>query len=63
MRVVLWTNEENGGRGGRGYATRTRAELAKHMLVMESDAGAFAPIGFSVNDEAMDSTASLAAKR
>ena len=62
IRVVLWTNEENGDRGGIGYATQHASELAKHMLVMESDAGAFAPVGFSVNDEAMDSTASLSAQ-
>ena len=62
MRVVLWTNEENGDRGGIAYAAQHNAELAKHMLVMESDAGAFAPVGFAVNDEAMDSATSRIAQ-
>ncbi|MEP6765523.1 MAG: M28 family peptidase, partial [Gemmatimonadaceae bacterium] len=34
------------------------AELTKHVLVIESDAGAFAPVGFAVNDEAMDAATS-----
>ena len=58
MRVVMWTNEENGDRGGITYATAHAAELAKHMLVIESDAGAFAPLGFAVNDAAMDAATS-----
>ena len=45
VRVVLWTNEENGGRGGRGYHDAHRGELAKHVLAMESDNGAFRPRG------------------
>jgi carboxypeptidase Q len=43
---VLWTNEENGGRGGLAYRDRHRAELAKHVLMMESDNGVFRPLGF-----------------
>ncbi|MDQ6612069.1 MAG: M20/M25/M40 family metallo-hydrolase [Gemmatimonadota bacterium] len=62
MRVVLWTNEENGDRGGIAYATQHEAELAKHVLVIESDEGAFAPVGFAVNDEAMDTTTSRKAQ-
>jgi carboxypeptidase Q len=46
VRVVLWTNEENGGRGGLGYRDRHRAELAKHVLMIESDGGVFRPLGF-----------------
>jgi carboxypeptidase Q len=46
VRVVLWTNEENGGRGGLAYRDRHRAELAKHVLMMESDNGVFRPLGF-----------------
>lgn len=45
VRVVLWTNEENGGRGGRGYRDAHRAEIGKHVLAMESDNGAFRPRG------------------
>jgi carboxypeptidase Q len=46
VRVVLWTNEENGGRGGQGYRDRHLAELANHVMMMESDGGVFAPTGF-----------------
>ena len=37
VRVVLWTNEENGGRGGLGYRDRHLAELPGHVMMMESD--------------------------
>jgi carboxypeptidase Q len=46
IRVVLWTNEENGLRGGRAYAETHRAEVDKHVLAMESDNGVFDPNGF-----------------
>ena len=46
VRVVLWTNEENGGRGGLAYRDQHRAELASHVLMMESDGGVFRPLGF-----------------
>ena len=46
VRVVLWTNEENGIRGAIQYAKRHEAALAKHTLAIESDAGVFRPTGF-----------------
>ena len=46
IRVVLWTNEENGGRGGAGYRDAHKAELGKHVAALESDNGIFAPLGF-----------------
>ena len=46
VRVVLWTNEENGGKGGLAYRDAHAAELAKHVLAMESDNGAFNPKGY-----------------
>jgi carboxypeptidase Q len=48
IRVVLFTNEENGIRGARAYAEQHKAELAKHVLALESDSGGFAPRGFSI---------------
>src|SRR6185436_19936035 len=45
-RVVLWTNEENGGRGGVGYRDRHLEELPNHVMMMESDGGVFRPTGF-----------------
>jgi len=46
VRVVLWVNEENGGRGGDGYLEAHEAEVGRHVLAMESDAGVFKPLGF-----------------
>lgn len=46
IRVVGWTNEENGGRGGQAYRDAHKAEADKHSLVIESDGGVFAPRGF-----------------
>ncbi len=48
IRVVLFTNEENGLRGGRAYAKDHAAELPDTVLAVESDSGGFAPRGFSV---------------
>ena len=46
VRVVLWTNEENGLRGAYAYRDRHAAELKDHVLAMESDSGVFKPLGF-----------------
>jgi carboxypeptidase Q len=46
VRVVLWTNEENGTRGGLAYRDQHAAELPNHVAMIESDGGVFTPIGF-----------------
>jgi carboxypeptidase Q len=46
VRLVLWTNEENGGRGGLAYRDRHLGELANHVMMLESDSGVFRPTGF-----------------
>ena len=46
VRVVLFTNEENGLAGGRAYLARYRSQLANHVLMLESDSGVFRPTGF-----------------
>ena len=46
IRVVGWTNEENGLRGGNGYRDAHRGELDKHVAAIESDGGVFKPLGF-----------------
>ena len=43
---MLFTNEENGLRGGNGYRDAHKAELANHVMLMESDGGVFDPAGF-----------------
>jgi hypothetical protein len=55
IRVVLFANEENGGRGGRKYAEAAKANGEKHLLALESDAGGFTPRAFqlSLSDESM----------
>jgi len=46
IRVVGWTNEENGLAGGNAYRDAHRAELDDHLLAIESDGGVFRPQGF-----------------
>ena len=54
VRVVLFTNEENGLRGGLDYRTRYAGSLDRHVLMIESDLGVASPsgFGFSGNDTA-----------
>jgi carboxypeptidase Q len=54
IRVVAWTNEENGTAGGKGYRDAHRDELSKHVLAIESDEGVFKPrgVGFTGSDSA-----------
>lgn len=62
IRVVLWTNEENGLRGANAYRDAHAAEIPNHVMAMESDGGVFAPEGFSVDgsDGAVAAVAGLA---
>lgn len=55
VRVVLWTNEENGLGGARAYHDAHAGELENHVLAMESDGGVFTPrgFGFSGSEEAL----------
>jgi carboxypeptidase Q len=46
VRVVLFTNEENGARGGIAYRDQHRSELGKHVMMLESDIGVYPPIAF-----------------
>ena len=56
IRVVGWTNEENGGRGGQAYRDAHRSEVDQHVLAIESDGGVFKPqgFGFTGSDAAFD---------
>lgn len=49
IRVVLWTNEENGLSGGKAYAKDHADELADHVAAIETDSGAFEPRGYGVS--------------
>jgi len=63
VRVVLWTNEESGLAGGRGYADAHKTEIKDFVLAMESDNGAFAPKGVFVagSDTVIDAVRAIAA--
>jgi carboxypeptidase Q len=47
IRVVLFTDEENGNRGAKAYSSEAKAKNEKHIFALESDAGGFTPRGFS----------------
>jgi carboxypeptidase Q len=49
VRLVLWTNEENGLRGAAAYAEQHASEAVNHVLALEADSGVFTPavLGFS----------------
>ena len=49
IRVVLFANEENGGRGGRKYADAAKAAGEQHLLGLESDNGGFTPRAFTLS--------------
>ncbi len=56
IRLVLFTNEENGTRGGQGYHQQHASEMHDHVLALESDMGVL-PIrgfGFRGSKEATD---------
>ena len=52
IRVVLYTNEENGLRGGNAYRDAHKAELANHVLAVESDSGVYRATGFGLDEKA-----------
>jgi hypothetical protein len=51
LRVVLFMNEENGGRGGKKYEELAKANNETHIFALESDSGGFSPRGFSVESD------------
>jgi carboxypeptidase Q len=62
IRVVLWTNEENGLRGATTYRDAHLAEIDKHVLAIESDNGVFKPSGYSIagSDAALETGRQIA---
>ena len=45
VRLVLWTNEENGSAGAKAYAKAHAAD--RHVLAIEADSGVFRPTGWT----------------
>lgn len=54
IRVVLFTNEENGTRGATAYSAAAGARKEVHLLALESDNGGFQPHGFQLGNTAGD---------
>ncbi len=48
IRVVLFMNEENGGKGGAMYEEVSKKKKENHIFALESDSGGFSPRGFSI---------------
>ncbi len=48
IRVVFWTNEENGARGGAAYKEWAGSAVGKHVAAIEMDGGAEKPVGFDL---------------
>ena len=46
LRVVLWTNEENGLSGGSAYHAALAGDFASHVAAIEMDGGCERPVGF-----------------
>lgn len=49
LRVVFWTNEENGGAGGKAYREWVGEKVKNHFAAIEMDGGAEKPVGFGVS--------------
>ena len=49
VRVVLWTNEENGTRGAEAYRDALAGDFESHVAAIESDGGVENPWGFGVS--------------
>lgn len=47
LRVVFWTNEENGSAGAEAYRRWVGAKIQNHVAAIEMDGGAEKPVGFS----------------
>jgi carboxypeptidase Q len=49
VRVVLWTNEENGLRGAEAYRQWAGDTVKQHVAAIEMDGGAERPLGFGLS--------------
>lgn len=52
VRVVFWTNEENGLAGGRAYRQWIGDSIKQHVAAIEMDGGSERPIGFGFSASA-----------
>ena len=49
LRVVFWTNEENGSAGGLAYRAMAGDKIHNYVAAIEMDGGAEKPVGFGVS--------------
>jgi len=54
IRCVFFINEENGTRGAKEYAKFADTSKQTHVAVIESDRGAFTPVGFYVETDSKE---------
>ncbi len=54
LRVVLWTNEENGLRGGQAYRESVGDAVQQHVAAIEMDGGNERPVGIGATVSADD---------
>jgi carboxypeptidase Q len=54
IRVVAFTNEENGTRGAAGYKAWAGDSVSRHFAAIEMDGGAEKPLGFGVGPKLYD---------
>ena len=54
LRVVLWTNEENGLGGAKAYREWVGKEIESHVAAIEMDGGAEKPLGFGFGLDGVD---------
>ncbi len=59
LRVVLFTNEENGGAGGLAYRAWVGDALKTHFAAIEMDGGGEKPLGFSVSPKLLPQAAEI----
>ncbi len=59
VRVVFWTNEENGAAGGKAYRDWLGDDVKNHVAAIEMDEGAERPLGYTVGSDAGFSEAAL----
>lgn len=53
IRVVFWTNEENGEAGGTEYRRWVGDQVKNHVASIEMDGGAETPVGFELGPKAV----------
>jgi carboxypeptidase Q len=59
LRVVLFTNEENGGAGGRAYRKWAGDTVKDHIAAIEMDGGGEKPVGFGVAPKLLPQAAEI----